>query len=275
MSQPHKICPRCKAPADLQVPQCRGCGRQFRTSFASDDQTMLGGSLPPSVPTYSASSASGGPLDNTERNVSMVWTSIGLAFTSLWLLAIVSVLVKELAENETTDAVYSMLALIVSAWLLSFLLMRFRRLYLSSPSAFSPVEVAQRRGRFSVNASIGVTILAILAFGVGVLQVEQQRSEQAKVQAAQEKAASEIRQMLPDLPSSAIPDPTPLAPYTPPPSSGFGASPFPAQGIIPPPEPGGRFQPPAPVAGPSIRRFRDASPNTRFIPPGTHGGMGG
>lgn len=43
MSQPHKICPRCQRPADLQAPQCDGCGRVYKTQFPQNpDQTVLG-----------------------------------------------------------------------------------------------------------------------------------------------------------------------------------------------------------------------------------------
>lgn len=52
MSQPHKICPRCQRPAELQAPQCAGCGRAYRTQFPQNpDRTTLGASEPP-VPSY-------------------------------------------------------------------------------------------------------------------------------------------------------------------------------------------------------------------------------
>lgn len=42
MSQPHKICPTCHSPAEIQAPQCLACGHGFRTQFAPVDQTRLG-----------------------------------------------------------------------------------------------------------------------------------------------------------------------------------------------------------------------------------------
>ena len=52
VSQPHKICPRCQTPAELQAPQCSSCGRQYRTQFPQNpDRTVLAGSeAPPAYP---------------------------------------------------------------------------------------------------------------------------------------------------------------------------------------------------------------------------------
>lgn len=53
MSQPHKICPRCHTPADLQAPQCLGCGRIYRTQFPQNpDRTTLGVPESPPQPMY-------------------------------------------------------------------------------------------------------------------------------------------------------------------------------------------------------------------------------
>lgn len=53
MSQPHKICPRCQTPADLQAPSCSNCGRVYKTAFPQNpDRTVLGATEPP--PAYPA-----------------------------------------------------------------------------------------------------------------------------------------------------------------------------------------------------------------------------
>jgi hypothetical protein len=46
--QPYKLCPQCQQPAVLSAPSCGRCGQQYRTQFATPDQTQV--VIPPQHP---------------------------------------------------------------------------------------------------------------------------------------------------------------------------------------------------------------------------------
>lgn len=62
MSRPFKKCPRCQTPAELEESECRGCGRQYKTTFLAPtnqpEPTQVfspqGQQIPPAPPAYQA-----------------------------------------------------------------------------------------------------------------------------------------------------------------------------------------------------------------------------
>lgn len=198
-----KYCPRCKTAAALSDQACSQCGRIFKTQFAPppDDRTMLGPAgmtAPPTVApvaTYAPTVASGGPLDDAERNVSMVWTAIGLTIVVVWVLVQLSSVVRLFFSDLKSYGAYALIGLLLPAFLLSFLTMRFRRLYLAAPGYVSPLEIRTRRAQFSVWASIGIFLLIIVGVGMSVWQIqeEEQKVRQAAEAVAKQKVDEEQR----------------------------------------------------------------------------------
>lgn len=165
--QPEKICPRCQYRNNLTTSVCYMCGHQFRTRFNVPDQTQM--DMPrdamhrPRVPTS-------GPLDNTERAVSMVWTFIGIIFFYLLTAACLGTFLDDMHQrqviNDPSDksTVYSMFWLLISGSVLSFFTMRFRRLLLSTPGNEDSLTRQRRSGVFAIIASLGIIGLFLLAF---------------------------------------------------------------------------------------------------------------
>lgn len=194
MSVPHKICPRCKRPAPLDAAFCAGCGRQYKTNFsAPNDQTILGqasppaptppqlGQVPPTAPNYTPSLVVNGPLDNTERNVSMTWTGVGLAVVSLVFLGGVRYLVEYLLKRDGAEQFgYGLLYLVLWGWLLSFLQMRLRRLYLTAPDGAPVADILQRRSRFALISTIVFFGLIVTGVGLASARVWDERVAEAK-----------------------------------------------------------------------------------------------
>jgi len=212
MSAQHKICPRCKQPALLDAAFCAGCGRQYRTNFAAtNDQTMLGTSgappppaapqyappayVPPVVPNYTPTSAVGGPLDNTERNVSMTWTGVGLVMTALVFLGSVRYLVEYLLKRDGAEQFgYSLLYLVFWGWLLSFLQMRLRRLYLTAPDGAPAADILQRRRRFAAISTAVFFALVVTGVGLAGARVWDERVAEARL-AETKRAEAQAEQL--------------------------------------------------------------------------------
>lgn len=228
-----KYCPRCKTPAALTASSCASCGRVFKTQFAppDDDRTILGPGVnvpaQPSAPTisgpavanYSPSIATGGPLDDTERNVSMLWTAIGLFASVWWFIGQMNAAIHMLySEDLKSYAAYTILALIVPVFAISFLTMRLRRLYLAAPGQFSPTETTRRRVKFSLGASIGVVFLAMVSVGIGFWQVGEEQEAARKKAADQQARKEEAERKAEEWRQSITPRPAPQAGFTPPPA---------------------------------------------------------
>jgi hypothetical protein len=154
---------------------------------------MVPGAIPPpgAVPNYNPNVVTNGPLDDTERNVSMVWTCVGTVAACLWILGTIRVLTEYVLAGSTSEIGYSMLSLLLSSWLLTFLIMRMRRLYLTAPGQFSPVEIQARRSRFSVSASVGIVLLVLVGIGLSAAEVIEERQKQAKIEAQERQEKEE------------------------------------------------------------------------------------
>ena len=50
MTMPHKLCPRCQAPAPLEARFCSRCGRQYRTQFPTASSSSAEAGPPPIAP---------------------------------------------------------------------------------------------------------------------------------------------------------------------------------------------------------------------------------
>lgn len=280
-----KYCPRCKQSAALSAPACSGCGRAFKTQFAAppDDRTMLGpASLTPGVPNYAPTSAATGPLDATERSVSMVWTMVGIGVAALWILGSASAITASVVAEDWEASTYQVVGGILGAWLFSFLVMRLRRLFLTAPAAFNASEVARRRAAYSIGASLGVLALLFAAAGVSVLragQLEAERAEAARVAQQQkeeaERRADEIRRAIV---TPLMTPPPAFAPWTPPavapsaPLPGVSVTPLPSRDRFPVL----KIDPRHAAPGPSTPPWRDVMPQQLPAPAAKpSAGMGG
>lgn len=174
MSGSYKVCPRCQTPAPADAAQCASCGRVYRTTAPPPpvDQTQFFDAPPQATPAYNPTVAAGGPLDTTERSVSMVWTVIGLVATAAFFAASVAgtvrVFMVPVPEGDTLSGYVrlgSLVWLLMVGCLLSFLTMRLRRLYLAAPDGRPWADVAGRRARYAVGASLLLGLL--LAGGIG------------------------------------------------------------------------------------------------------------
>src|SRR5438067_1017194 len=144
-------CP-CGARNSPRFAECRICGGP-----ASDGAPA--GAAPPQ---YSPSAAVSGPLDTTERAVGMAWTCLGMAACAFFLHHLLWEFFRDLPRPGAQPSVAESLLLlwvIVAGAVLSFCVMRFRRLYLSTPGRWSPDEVMLRRRRFAVLSSVGLALL--------------------------------------------------------------------------------------------------------------------
>lgn len=194
--QPEKLCPKCNQRAPLDAGFCVNCGHQFRTRFAAPaDQTIM--APPPQAapaPSYNPTAPISGPLDTTERSVSMAWTFIGAVGMGALMLFDVHQLTRLILMGFWEIAAYWGIGMLVLGSVFSFLLMRFRRLYLSTPGYTDPYAVAERRRRFSVNASIGIGFLVVAGVAICGLEVTRELYAQAEIRAAAERRAAEAEQ---------------------------------------------------------------------------------
>lgn len=194
--QPEKICPKCSQRAPLDATFCANCGHQFRTRFTPPaDQTIM--APPPQAapaPSYNPAAPASGPLDTTERSVSMAWTFIGAVGVSAVMLYDVHQLTRLILLNLWDFAAYWGIGMLLLGSVFSFLLMRYRRLYLSTPGYTDPYLVAERRRRFSVNASIGIAFLAVAGVSICGLEIAREVAAQAEVRAAAQRRAAEAEQ---------------------------------------------------------------------------------
>jgi len=201
VSVPRWVCPSCRSNNMPQSPDCYRCGAAKPPPAPPSYVPPQPAPAPPppaAAPIYYAVNASAGPLDDTERNVSMVWTAIGLVFAGLLCAAAVDMFTRYclLPERGWWPGPYSIFAAGLFAWLFSFLLMRFRRLYLAAPSGtHPPEEILNRRARFSVIASfaiLGVIVLGISSACYEVYTAYVRTQEAAAVAARErEQAAAE------------------------------------------------------------------------------------
>lgn len=199
--QVRKLCPRCQEPAATNAVACPACGHRYRTQFPADDRTRL--DLAGEV-AYSPAAPAHGPLDNTERAVSMVWTVIGLAFVFFVTAFFWGALAQSVMDREGREAgqisgmmlAFNFTWALVTSCILSFLVMRYRRLYLSAPGGAPHPQIAQRRAVFSVVASLGVFGLFALAY----FQMQQLDADKRKEREPQVLAA-------PPMPTPTQPDP--------------------------------------------------------------------
>lgn len=270
MQSQMKRCPRCQAVAELSAAFCADCGHQFRTQFDPNDRTQT---FSPGQTAYSPNAPTNGPLDNTERAVSMGWTLVGLLFFyiatgvagGLWWSAVAQ---HEQGDSSgTLETMTFFFFFLVSGSILSALTMRFRRLYLSSPGGVPHPDIHQRRGRFAVAGTLGILGLCVFAF-------YQMRADLARVQAANipvvQRAPTAISE--PIYPAPTLYPPPPVTP-TPSPTPGLysgidsrrGQGPSPTAPDIPPPHDS---------FAPRVQPFR-ARPSLPPALPAPSGGMGG
>lgn len=250
--QPEKICPKCSQRSPLDAGFCGNCQHQFRTRFTPPaDQTIM---APPPMGapavSYNPVAAVSGPLDDTERSVSMTWTFIGCVATGVVMLYGTQKLTIWTLAGLWDLCAYWVLGMLVSGSLFSFLVMRFRRLYLSMPGGVNdPREVAARRRKFAVWSTSGIIFLALAGAAIAIVDVvrvseevargkaaaaRQERKEQEQVaREAEERRRrdEEARQRLQSIPQRQdySPPAFQLPPPAQPPSGAFRVAPPPAR----------------------------------------------
>ena len=195
MSQQQKVCPRCHTPAVITAQYCVTCGRQYRTVVQpppTPDQTIFGAPPPYSSPQPGPGYAAPPPigaLDDTERNVSMLWTGVGLVLSGLIFAGSAKIVAQQLMLRSSAEqAGYAILDLLLFGWLVTFLMMRFRRLYLFGPGGQAQHDYYDRRRRLSVLGTVG--IFGSLAFGLWGAGAEVYDHQQAQLRAERQQQAA-------------------------------------------------------------------------------------
>jgi cytochrome bd-type quinol oxidase subunit 2 len=125
------------------------------------------------------------------RAVAMVWTSIGLLVAVLFGFAATQAFWEGVLSGERETIGLDLVLLLASWAALSFLTMRFRRLYVLQAPVNDPAEVQVRRRRFSVAASGAIGLLLVVALGSAAVKVAAERRAALRAQADAAVAAEE------------------------------------------------------------------------------------
>ena len=124
---------------------------------------------------YSPFAPTNGPLDGAERMVSMVWHTLWLfvaAVTCAGALRLVFIGMLAQALGVAVGMIVGgLLGLLIMASVSSWLLMRLRRLYLSTPGFSDPELVLARRRRFAIGANIGIGLMVCWAIVLLVIDL--------------------------------------------------------------------------------------------------------
>jgi hypothetical protein len=134
-----------------------------------------------------------GPLDETERHVSLIWNAIGVGILFLSLALIGSAGIYTYLQQREVLFGLAVMAL-ACAWVLSFLLLRLRRVILAAPGGNLPATAARRRRHFGAGVLVGVVALVFLSGGSAATRIIQDRAARERIQReAQELAAQRWR----------------------------------------------------------------------------------